>query len=269
MSLLWSDQVRLGVGRDRLVLAGYQRGVHPRLVRKDIIRVPAREDVPGWQAPIDALPAALAASGSMKPEVSVVLSNCFVRYALLPWNPALRTETEWRTLARQRLASVYGHAAGDSELRITETVRGGPLVACAIDTALLDALQSRIAEGRARLHSVQPYLIAAFNRIRRKISRESCWLVIEEPGCLVLALIQHGNWLSIRSLPVDAHWRATFPEILERESVLLALDPPCTQVVIYTPTAFEATSYSGYRLRDLTLAGGAAPADQALAMALA
>jgi hypothetical protein len=269
VSLLWSDHVRLGVGRDRLVLAGYQRGVHPRLVRKDIIRVQARDDARAWQAPIDALPAALAASGSTKPEVSVVLSNCFVRYALLPWNPAIRTESEWRTLAQRRLASAYGDVAEDWELRITETVRGGPLVACAVDTALLDALQAKIAEGRARLHSVQPYLIAAFNRIRRKISRESCWLVIEEPGCLVLALIQHGNWLSIRSRPVDEHWRATLSEILEGESALLALDQPCTQVVLYSPTAFGATSCNGYRLRDLTLASGTAPADQALAMALA
>lgn len=266
---LWRDQVRIGLGPDRLIFAGYRRGVHPRLVRKDIIAVHPDDAQPFWQAAIDALPAALAASGPEKPEVTVVLSNCFVRYALLARNSAVRTEAEWLAFARRRLASVHGQVTEGWEVRLTETVRNGPLIACAVDSALLDALQSKVAEGRATLSSVQPYLIAAFNRIRPKISHESCWLLIEEPGCLMLVLVRSGQWLSLRCRHVEADWRADFAEILERESAFLALDEPCTKVMLYTPTAFEADSCSGYQLRDLTLAGGGAPDDRPLAMALA
>ncbi len=269
VSLLWRDQVRIGVAPDRLIVAGYQRGVNPRLVRKDIIEVQPQDAAPGWQAAIDALPEALAPSRARKPEVSIVLSNCLVRYALVPWDSTLRTEADWLAIARHRLVAVHGPAAEHWELRVTETVRMGALIACGVEVALLDAVQARVAEARAILHSVQPYLIAAFNRIRNKIGLDTCWLVIEEPGCLMLALIRAGHWMSIRFRHVDANWRAAFQEILERESSLLALEEPCTRVVLYTPFGFEADACGGYQLRDLTLAGGTAPEYQPLAMALA
>ena len=269
MSLLWRDQVRVGLAPDRLILAGYQRGVHPRLVRKSIIEVHPDDAQLYWQPAIDALPAALKAFGTAKPDVTVVLSNCFVRYALLARNAAVRNEAEWCAVARHRMTSVHGKIAEGWEIRVTETVRNGPLIACAVDSTLLDGLQAKVAEGGASLSSVQPYLIAVFNRIRPKIGHESCWLLIEEPGCLMLVLIRSGQWVSIRCRSVDADWRAAFPEILERESAFLALDEPCTKVILYAPTAFEADARSGYQMRDLTLAGGAAPDDRPLAMALA
>jgi len=269
VSLLWRDQVRVGVAPNRLILAGYRRGVNPRLARRDIIEVQPADGAPGWQAAIDALPEALAPSRAGKPEVSIILSNCLVRYALVPWNPTLRTDAEWLALARHRLMTVHGAAAEHWELRITDTVRMGSMIACGVESALLDALQAKVTESRATLSSVQPYLIAAFNRIRTKIGQESCWLVIEEPGCLMLALIRGGHWLSIRCRYVDPDWRASFAEILERESALLALDEPCNRVVVYTPAAFGTDASSGYQLRDLTLVGGTAADYQPLAMALA
>jgi hypothetical protein len=269
LSLLWRDQVRIGVAPDRLIVAGYQRGVNPRLVRREILEVPPNDAAPAWQAAVDAVPDALASSRAGRPEVSIVLSNCFVRYALVPWDPTLRTEAEWLGLARHRLAALHGAAAEHWELRVTDTVRMGALIACGVEPALLDALQARVAEARATLNSVQPYLIAAFSRIRTKIGQESCWLVIEEPGCLMLALIRAGHWLSIRCRHVDASWRANFAELLERESTLLALEQPCTKVVVYTPNAFDADSSHVYQLRDLTLVGGTAADYQPFAMALA
>jgi len=269
VSLLWRDQVRVGIAPNRLILAGYQRGVNPRLVRRDIIEVQPADTGSAWQASIDALPEALAPSRAAKPEVSIILSNCFVRYALVPWNPTLRTEAEWLALARHRLTAVHGAAAEQWELRVTDTVRMGSLIACGVEGALLDAVQAKVAESRATLSSVQPYLIAAFNRIRTKIGQESCWLVIEEPGCLMLARIRGGHWLSIRCRYVEENWRENFAEILERESALLALDEPCARVIVYTPMAFDGDACSGFQLRDLTLAGGTAAEHQPLAMALA
>ena len=269
MSLWRRDLLRIGLGPDRLVVAGYRRGVQLQLVRRDIISVEAGE-AHGWQASIDALPGALLACGFRAPEVSVVVSNSFARYALLASNPAIRSESEWIALARHRLASVHGADAEGWELCLSETVRGGARIACAIDGLLLDALQAKVAEGRARLHSVRPYLMAAFNRIRPKIGDESCWLVIEEPECcIVLALIQRGHWVSIRMRRVDEHWRSQLCEILKRESALLALSEPCTKVVAYTANPFEIDSDADCQMRDLTLAAGNAPVDQPLAMALA
>src|SRR4029078_3131382 len=79
VSLLWGDQVRIGVAPNRLIAAGYQRGVNPRLVRRDIVEVEPGNSGPGWQAAIEAVPAALAPFRAAKTERSVLLSKCFVR----------------------------------------------------------------------------------------------------------------------------------------------------------------------------------------------
>jgi hypothetical protein len=115
----------------------------------------------------------------------------------------------------------------------------------------------------ARLVSVQPFLVAAFNRMRSgilsTIGSGSCWLVIEEPGRLTLAFIQHGVWVAIRSRRSDNRWRAALPEIIERESAFLALSKPCTRVIVCAQDAFDTGMHEAFRTqavnyRDLALA---------------
>ena len=55
----------------------------------------------------------------------MVLADQFVRYALLAWNPALKSEEQWLALARHRLGSVHGAPAADWDVKLTETAPGG------------------------------------------------------------------------------------------------------------------------------------------------
>lgn len=267
MSLLRRDRLRIGLAPDRLVLAGYRRALRTRLVREEVVPVPAGEP-PHWQAALDALPAALGRPGPGRPEVTVILSNHFVRYALLPWNASLKTDAEWAALARHRLEAVHGPAAGSWALRICETAPRGARIASTADTALLDALEARLAECRADLVSVQPYLMAVFNRVRAEIGNESCWLVIAESGRLTLALIERGSWRALRSRRIGDGWQAGLPDLLERESAVLALERPCLQAVVHTPEAFDAGLHEAREVRDVTLAASSASGDRHLAMAL-
>ncbi len=267
LRVLCRDQLRISLGSKWLALAGYGRGLRPSLTRKEIIAVESAEDSASWQAAVDALPAALASAGRRRTDVTVILSNHFVRYALLPWNAALKTQSEWLALARHRFISVHGPMAEDWVIRIAKTGREGPRIASAIDRTLLAALEENVC-GPASLVSVQPYLMAAFNRLRAMIGQASCWLVVEEPGRLTLALIENGVWRAIRGRRKDEFWRMTLSEILERESALLALEEPCTKVVVCTHIPFDTHNHGAYELRDLTLAPGAAASDRELAMAL-
>ena len=267
LRVLWRDHLRIGLGSKWLALAGYGRGLRPSLTHKEIVAVESTEDSASWQAAVDALPAALASIGRRRTDVTVILSNHFVRYMLLPWTAALKTESEWLALARHRFSSVHGPTAEDWVIRIAETGRKEPRIASAIDRRLLASLEQSVS-GRASLVSVQPYLMAAFNRLRSMIGEASCWLVVEEPGRLTLALIEHGVWRAIRSRRKDEFWRMTLSEILERESALLALEEPCTKVIVCTHVPFDTHMHGAYELRDLTLAPGAAASDRELAMAL-
>jgi hypothetical protein len=259
------EHLRIGLGSKWLSLAGYGRD-RGKLLRKQIVLIePAPEAAP-WQAAIDALPAALANVGAAP--VTVILSNHFVRYALLPWSANVKSGAEWLALARHRFAAIHGACAEQWTVRISETGPRAPHIASAVDSALLEALLARLAASGAKLVSVQPYLMAAFNRIRRSLDDASCWLVIEEPGRVALALIRNGVWTAIRARRKDERWRETLPAILERESAILGLEEPCTEAVVHTHVAFEEDVQGSLRLRDVTLGEGSIPSDRELAMAL-
>ena len=242
MSLLWRNRLRISLGADRLVLRATKS-------RTSTLPVQVDPNQPDWRGAVDALPAVLAEHRNH--DVSVVVADQFVRYALIPWNAALRSEDQWMTLARHRLSAVHGAAAAEWEIKLTETAPMGPRLACAVDRALIEELAAKFVSANARLSSVQPFLVAAFNRIRGTIGNGSCWLVIEEPGRLTLGFIQRGTWVAIRSRRTDARWREMLPEIIERESAFLALAEPCTRVIVCAQDAFDTDQYESWSTKAL------------------
>lgn len=249
MSPLWRNHLRILLGADRLVLSGYRRGLVPAQTREDSIALQPRSGAAPWRAAMDVLTPALAPSLADRPDATVVLSNHFVRYALLPWNPALKTREEWMALARHRLSSIHGEAVNDWLIRVAETAPQGPRIASAVDKVLLDELDDRFQGTGIALSSVQPFLMTAFNRIQPMLGRDPCWFVIEEAGNLTVSLMREGRWQAIRSRWVDERWSATLPEILERKSAMLALDEPCNRAIVCTRHAFDPAMHRSLNAR--------------------
>jgi hypothetical protein len=246
-------RVRVGLAPERIVLAGYSGGLRPTLTRAEAFTVEPRTGAARWQAAVDALPALLAEPGC---SVTVILSSQLVRYAVLPWNAALKSEEEWLAYARHRLQSIHGAAIEDWDFRVCATAPHGPRLVSATDRALLEALEAAVTAAGGTLESVQPYLMAAFNRASPIPGDTSFWLVIEESGRLTLALIRDGSWRSVRSRRVDARWRDELPAILERESAALGLEEPCTEVALHAEATPEGAVAGVLRLRDLLATAG-------------
>jgi hypothetical protein len=242
VSLLWRNSLRISLSAERLVLRANRSRTSTLAVRP----VPNGAQ---WSGALEALPGVLANFRSH--EVSIVLADQFVRYALLPWNAALKSEAQWHALAHHRLAAVHGAAAAEWDVKLTETGPSGPRLACAVDRALIEALTALFRSADARLAAVQPFLVAAFNRMRRRIGEGSCWLVVEEPGRLTLAFIQRGVWAAVRSRRADRAWRAALPELIDRESAFLALSEPCTRVIVCAQNEFDAEMHEAFRTQAL------------------
>jgi hypothetical protein len=120
-------------------------------------------------------------------DLTVVLSNRFVRYALLPAQADGATPEEELALARFQFAKIHGERAKGWEVRVSEGL------ACAIDAALLEGLRKAIPP-RVRLSSVQPYLMAAYNRARGRVPREGAWLFLAERDWGCLARLAPQGW---------------------------------------------------------------------------
>jgi hypothetical protein len=234
---LWRNRrQRVGLCSDRLYLS-----------KNKFVAVQPTADAAEWRAAVEGLPEVL--KDFRNQELSLVIADQFVRYVLLPWNDALKTADQWMALARHRLAAIHGAAAAGWEVKLTETAPTGPRLACAVDRELIEALAEKCVAAQVRLASVQPFLVAGFNRIRAHIGNGSCWLVVEEPGRLTLAFIQRGVWVAIRSRRADERWRLVLPEIIERESAFLALAEPCTRVIVCAQGAFDTAQYEAWHTK--------------------
>jgi hypothetical protein len=231
-------ELRLGLCAERVFLSTGQE-VQARA---------AEENAPAWMGAVQALPELFAACAGK--ETSIIVADQFVRYALLPWSDTLKTHEQWLGLARHRFTAIHGPVAADWEIKFAETAPAGPRLACAVDRTLVDALAAASDAHAVNLVSVQPFLVAAFNRLREGVIPPggSCWLVVEEPGRLTLALFLRGVWATIRSRRADWRWRRVLPEIIERESAFLGLEEPCTRVVVCAQGAFDVEEHESFRL---------------------
>lgn len=210
MSLSFRDRVELGVYPDRVVLA--------RAKGSDTVAVSPAAGGPGWRAAVDAV-ARLEALG--RAEVTVVLSSFFVRYSLVPLNAALTSAAERLALARHCLSRIHGNAVEGWMVRLSGEV------ACGVDAALVHALRDALGK---RLRSLQPHLMASFNRSRGRLGA-SGWFVDVEPGLASVALVANGAWQSLRSLRVGAQWKEELPGLLAREACFVDSPADCPQVV--------------------------------------
>ena len=155
-----------------------------------------------WQGAL----AALKSIEFGKAAVTVVLSNHFVRYALVPWSDSLSTEQEEEAYVRHHFAKIHGERAKGWALRWSDGL------CSAIDKALLEELKGLFEKNKkAKLASVQPALMAAFNRARGAIPSAGAWLVMAEADRACVALHAQGRWRSVQNARGEA------AALLERE----------------------------------------------------
>jgi hypothetical protein len=258
---LFRSSLRVGIGPAGLRLVGRSGGWLKRDAagagRLSTVAVEPGRSPADWRPALEALLPALAEAGAEGGEVTVVLSNHFVRYALLAPNPALKKDAEWREFARHRLASIHGAVSDDWQVRVSAAQAGGVRIVSAADKALIEEVRAKVGDAGGSLVSAQPNLIAAFNRTRELIGDSASWLVIRESGRVTMALFEEGTWKALRTRRFEDGTDVGLDEILERECALLALPGECTRAVVYVDEDFAVDGGEPTRIADWRQAGGA------------
>lgn len=171
--LRWCDQIRIGFCADRLIWIRIARGFRSRIVEKKIIEVKASESGAIWTAALKSLAEALKALENTRARVTVILSNRFVRYAVVPWHPALMKQSERQAQARHCFKEIYGEVAADWAVMISNSPYGRPTLATAVDGRLIANLDEAFKVARVPLISVQPYLTVAYQQFRSVIRKRA------------------------------------------------------------------------------------------------
>jgi hypothetical protein len=230
---LWSDQVRIAMCPDRVITLHSKAGLRPRIVNKQIHKYSGSES--GWQAALPVLKTSLDNFNSNNAEATLIISNHYTRFLLLPWNDVSLTDAEQFSLLQHRFDEVYGEASATLELRLHSGSYGSASLASGIDQDFLTQVKSIFDASSLRLKSVQPYLMAAFNACRKKLGSEKSWLVVVEEGVFCVALIEGGQWQKIRTRQIESDWLEEVLVTIEREMMLDETGGESCRVLVYAP----------------------------------
>lgn len=268
----WRDQFRIALGPTRVALIHLHKGVRPKAVDKEVIPAHALDNSgDSWEAACHALDEMLAKRRDITADVSIILSNRWVRYLLLPMRSDLNDEGETRAYLRERFLHIYGNRAEHWELRWSIEAPGQPSVACAIEAALLARLDEMVQGSSMAIRSVQPYLMRAYNQWRSRLST-SGWFVLAEPGHVCLSAFHKGRWAHLRSLSTEADALQGLDTLLKREALTnptIAI-PKTGQIYapdIEDPTMGVRNDWSLEVLRPRFIAGLSPAEDRPLLMA--
>ena len=256
----WSaERLRIGLAPERIDLARLRFGLSRNAARQSSASCTPKPGEAPWQAALAALDGALAEFGSRGGSAAVVLSNHWVRYAVLPWQPSVTSAAEVEQLARLHFERCFGAAAAGWTIRTCDRGYGAAHVACAVDSALITALQACLAAHGLRLATLQPLLMAAYNDARREFSGSTAFAVVEA-GRVCLGLLQQDRWLAIASRRAGAD----LSEAIEQELATLDADavPPRLDVLLVGAD----TPWSAPAARAVRVLGGPQARGRSLAM---
>lgn len=261
MSPLLHDELRVVLYPDHAVLVhlGAElslRGIRRPVRGKEIVS--PGEAVDGdalWDGALKGVGAALPAHAARKPDATVILSNHFVHYVLVPWSASLSDEGEEAAFARHCFKSGFGDAAEQWEVRLSPGKPGTARVASGVDMRLLQALRAVFDKAGISLKSIQPHLMAAYNACRPSLRGRNAWFVACEQGNLCFALLQHGQWGAVKTVRIDNDWRKDLPLILEREACLVEAKMDTDEVLLWAPEehAVELPRIGRWKFKHLRL----------------
>lgn len=214
MSRSWTERLRISLAPERVALVRTGSVFRRRPAYRTSVDCASGTQERPWQAAIEALRSLL---GTERGRATIVLSNALVRYALVPDNVSVSGEREEQALARFHFSRIHGDRAKDWDVRVSQP-HGGVRLASAADRELLAAIRESFAGARAKLVSIQPYLMAAFNAARPRLARTSAWLVLVEERRLCLALATSAGWASVHSQRLSTT-EDNVAELLERQAL--------------------------------------------------
>ena len=206
MSPLWRDETGVFLGPGKVVLSRMTRGLRPRCAAQHHVPVPD-ERGNGFSRALVVLGAELADPRWQGANLRVVLADAWVRYALVPVNPALDDDQERQQHARLVMQQIYGDAMDHWDIALADLGTADKMVAAAMPRELLGGIRA-LRAGSSSILSIQPQLVAAFNAWSWRLPATGGWFVTIEQGSLAAAHFTARGWDRVHSVRIGDAWSA-------------------------------------------------------------
>ncbi|MFA6921626.1 MAG: hypothetical protein WC216_07250 [Gallionella sp.] len=229
----WHNQLRVVLCPDKVILLGRGRGLRRKVIIQTVLPCVPFSDAPNWQPALDTFESWLAANEIGRTKVTVILSDHFVRYALMPYSAEVASRAEEQILAKILLEDIYGELAKLWQLSVGEGGYGEARLIAAVDASLLDRISTVLASGVLSLNTITPYFVSAFNGFHRKISDSDGLFAVIEPGLMMVIAFKNAQIYSVRRVPLNGELEGLLPNLLHREMLISGFDMDAVPVYLY------------------------------------
>jgi hypothetical protein len=260
VSLLLRDELRVVLCREKLQLVRIRsrltrKGWQYIVLGKDDFALEQDVESP-WKSAIDMLATEILRLTSKPKLVRVVLSNHFLRYAIVDVDQSIRSKAEQVAFVKHRFVQTYGEAAESWELRLDQECPGAPYLASAVDGTMLFEIREIFAEAQIRLQSIQPCLMTAYNQSQSKFADKNAWFVLFEDGNLCIVWLKAGHPSAIRTIRAGEDWMERLPEIIDRESLFSNCDTNTKDIFLWStdPQKIAAPAKGDWKIDQIKLA---------------
>ncbi len=238
MSLLSRNSLSIVVGSQQIAVLHTRRtltlrGQHFDVLGREVVSA-GTEDGSGWHRTAIALESVLPRLAQPGVTATVILSNHFVNYALVPWRDNM-SDADELAYARHCFKEQYDDASDAWDVRVSPGRAGMAALASAVDVTLLAELRGVLGKAGVRVQSIQPHLMVAFNNCHAGMEGRNAWFALLEPGNLCLCLLRNGQLTWMRKVRIGDPWQDEFSTILEREAYLAEAGLEADDVFLWAP----------------------------------
>lgn len=120
-------------------------------------------------------------------DIRVIVADCWLAVASLPWSPAVADSVNASAYARSHFAGMGFVIEPGDVIRLDEAPYGAPRLAVAYPSPLLEGLEQLVRAGESSLTSVLPWSVAAWAFVRRTEHRQLQALALLARGVVLVA----------------------------------------------------------------------------------
>jgi len=251
VSLSLTDYYCASLAPGNAALVRIRRGWRPKLVQKSLasssvgMALMDSQHQP-WLTELGLLKGLLEEVKHKRP-ITVVISNHYMRYRLVPPPPLSMPKTEVQALIQHCFRETYGNVADDWIIRANPLPGRGDQVACAVDKALIEGLGVILRKPGLKLESVKPHFMAGFNTICRRINSSSSCFVQAESGRVMIGIVRDNAWLGLRAVAVNGNLGEELPTHIDREVLLAGEGNENPAIILDVPQTVQTPTLDGLR----------------------
>lgn len=233
MSRLWRDQIQVFLAPERIDLVRSSRGFKPVQTAKVTALCKHTQGAPVWESSLRQLENNLVdAAGT---ELSITLSNHFIRYVTLPPQAEITAPEEVKSYATFRMREIYAERVDSWVLSVGEWNPLSGAICAAIPRDLMAQLEAIAIRHQFTLKEIEPYLASVYDRWQQLLSGNKTYLAVIENEHICIALLTHGIWQSIRNQRIAQGAADALLAALDQEAILSGNKDTIEWVHVFAP----------------------------------